>query len=135
MNIAFSSSAFTKNLYQGMVEVTPLRCSGLPDEDDNVEAALSGGGVDAKILVAAVEGQWKEDIELLKQNYHEGISDLTGAAHIGQSSVSDRQDDNRYNRLDALDAIKLYCYIPWVSTTIEFLTNNFFISDCLVQRQ
>eukprot|EP00526_Cylindrotheca_closterium_P004641 CAMPEP_0113624096 /NCGR_PEP_ID=MMETSP0017_2-20120614/12415_1 /TAXON_ID=2856 /ORGANISM="Cylindrotheca closterium" /LENGTH=790 /DNA_ID=CAMNT_0000534103 /DNA_START=9 /DNA_END=2381 /DNA_ORIENTATION=- /assembly_acc=CAM_ASM_000147 len=88
MDVAFSSSAFTKNLYQGMVEVTPVKCSGLPEEDDNVEAALTGGGVDAKILVAAVEGQWKEDIELLKQGYHEGISDLTGAAHIGQSSTA-----------------------------------------------
>lgn len=71
-----------------MVEVTPVRCTGLPDEDDSVEAALSGSGVDAKIMVAAIEGQWKEDIDLLKQNYHEGISDLTGAAHIGQSSTA-----------------------------------------------
>ncbi|CAJ1957889.1 unnamed protein product [Cylindrotheca closterium] len=99
MNVAFSSSAFTKNLYQGMVEVTPVKCSGLPDEDDNVEAALSGRGVDAKIMVAAVEGKWKEDVELLKKEYHEGISDLTGAAHIGQSStawsnVNERKSNN-----------------------------------------
>ena len=62
MNVAFVSSAFTKNLYKGMVEVTPIQCSGLPEEDDGVERALSGGGVDACILVAAIEGQWKEDI-------------------------------------------------------------------------
>jgi hypothetical protein len=88
MNVAFVSSAFTKNLYEGMIEVTPIQCEGLPEDDDNVEAALTGGGVDAKILVAAVEGQWKEDIELLKQGYHEGILDLTGAAHVGQSSTA-----------------------------------------------
>ena len=70
MNVAFVSSAFTKNLYKGMVEITPLSCSGLPEEDDSVEAVMTGGGVDACLLVAAVEGQWKEDIELLKQNYH-----------------------------------------------------------------
>lgn len=88
MNVAFSSSSFTKNLYKGMVEVTPIKCSGLPEEDDNVEAALTGRGVDAKILVAAIEGQWKEDIELLKKEYHEGILDLTGAAHVGTSSTA-----------------------------------------------
>jgi hypothetical protein len=71
-----------------MVEVTPLSCAGLPEEDDSVEAVMSGGGVDATVLVAAVEGQWKEDIELLKQEYHEGIMDLTGAAHVGRSSTA-----------------------------------------------
>ena len=88
MNVAFVSSAFTKNLYEGMVEITPLKCTGLPDEDNNMEAALSGGGVDACIMVAAVEGQWKEDIELLKQGFHEGIMDLSGAAHVGRSSTA-----------------------------------------------
>jgi hypothetical protein len=88
MNVAFSSPAFTKNLYKGMVEVTPIKCTGLPDEDDNIQAALTGGGADAKILVAAVEGQWEDDIELLKQGYHEGILDLTGAAHVGKSSTA-----------------------------------------------
>ena len=95
MNVAFLSQSFTRNLYQGLVEVTPIRCSGLPDEDDNVEAALSGGGVDASILVAAVEGQWKEDIELLKQPYHGGILDLTGAAHVGRSSTAWSNVDER----------------------------------------
>lgn len=80
MNVAFVSSAFTRNIYNGMVEVTPFSCQGLPAEDDNLEGLVSGGGVDACVLVAAIEGQWKEDIELLKQEYHEGILDLTGAA-------------------------------------------------------
>jgi hypothetical protein len=88
MNVAFLSTAFTKNLYKGLVEVTPLKCSGLPEDDDGVESLISGGGVDACVLVAAVEGQWKEDIELLKQEYHEGIMDLTGAAHVGRSSTA-----------------------------------------------
>jgi len=101
MNVAFVSSSFTKQLYQGMVEVTPIRVTGLPDEeDDNIaESMLTGGGVDASLLVAAVEGQWKEDLELLQQEYHEGIMDLTGAAHVGRSStawsnVNEKQSKN-----------------------------------------
>lgn len=88
LNVAFLSQAFTRGLYKGMLEVTPLRCSGLPDEDDGLESLMSGGGVDASIMVAVVEGNWKEDIELLKKEYHEGILDLTGAAHIGKSSTA-----------------------------------------------
>mmetsp|Transcript_18437 Transcript_18437/g.24348 ORF Transcript_18437/g.24348 Transcript_18437/m.24348 type:complete len:794 (-) Transcript_18437:218-2599(-) len=88
MNVAFLSNAFTRNLYKGLVEVTPLSCSGLPDDQSLLEGALTGSGVDAAILVAAVEGQWKEDIELLKKQYHEGIFELSGATHIGRSSTA-----------------------------------------------
>ena len=88
LNVAFLSQAFTRGLYKGMLEVTPKGCSGLPDEDDGLESLMSGGGVDASIMVAVVEGNWKEDIELLKREYHEGILDLTGAAHIGKSSTA-----------------------------------------------
>ncbi len=88
LNVAFLSQAFTKSLYKGLVEVTPLRCSGLPEEDDGLESLISGGGVDASIMVAVVEGNWEEDIALLKKEYHEGILDLTGAAHIGKSSTA-----------------------------------------------
>ena len=41
MNVAFVLSALTRNLYKGLVEVTPLKASGLPDEDDSVEAAMT----------------------------------------------------------------------------------------------
>ena len=88
MNVAFCSTAFTRNLYKGLVEVTPLRCEGLPDEDDTVESVMTGGGVDAALLVAVVEGQWKEDLDLLKQEYHEGVLDLSGSAHVGRSSTA-----------------------------------------------
>ena len=88
MNVAFLSNSFTRNLYKGLVEVTPTKCTGLPEDDDNMEKLVSGGGVDACIMVAAIEGQWKEDIDLLKQEYHEGILDLTGAAHIGRSTTA-----------------------------------------------
>eukprot|EP00980_Cylindrotheca_fusiformis_P001577 scaffold360_cov107-Cylindrotheca_fusiformis.AAC.7 len=88
MNVAFSSTSFTKNLYQGMVEVTPIKCTGLPEDDDNIEKAITGNGVDAKIMVAAVEGQWEEDIKLLEKGYHEGILELSGAAHVGTSSTA-----------------------------------------------
>ena len=86
--MAFLSTAFTRNLYQGLVEVTPIQCAGLPEEDDNVEAALTGRGVDAALLVAAVEGQWDEDIKLLNEQYHEGIMDLSGATHVGRSRTA-----------------------------------------------
>lgn len=88
MNVAFVSQAFTKNLYQGLVEITPIMCQGLPDEDDGLESLITGGGVDACIMVAAVEGKWEEDINLLKQEYHEGILDLSGATHIGKSTTA-----------------------------------------------
>ena len=39
-------------------------------------------------MVAAIEGKWEEDVALLKQEYHEGIMDLSGAAHIGKSSTA-----------------------------------------------
>ena len=89
MDVAFVSNAYTRNLYKGIVEVTPIKAIGLPDEDDTMEGVLSGGGTDACLLTAAVEGQWKEDIKLLeKEQYHEGILDLTGAAHVGKSSTA-----------------------------------------------
>jgi Lipase (class 3) len=90
LNVAFVSSAFTRNLYKGLVEVTPISCSDLPDEDSTVESIATGGGVDAAIVVAAVEGSiWKEDIELLeKEPYHAGVFDLKGAAHVGRSRTA-----------------------------------------------
>jgi hypothetical protein len=90
LNVAFVSSAFTRNLYKGLVEVTPISCIDLPDEDSTVESIVSGGGVDAVILVAAVEGKiWKEDVALLeKEPYHEGVFDLNGAAHVGRSRTA-----------------------------------------------
>lgn len=95
MNVAFLSQAFTRSLYKGLVEITPIKCSGLPEEDDQLESLISGSGVDASIMVAAIEGKWKEDIELLKKEYHEGILDLSGAAHIGKSSTAWSNIDER----------------------------------------
>ena len=88
MNVAFLSTSFTRNLYKGLVEVTPIQCSNLPEEDDNVEAIASGSGVDATLLVAAVESQWEEDLDLLKQEFHEGVLDLSGSTHVGRSRTA-----------------------------------------------
>lgn len=110
MDVAFVSPAFTRNLYKGMVEITPLTCSGLPEEDDNMEAIMSGNGVDAAVLVAAIEGQWKEDIELLKQGYHEGIMDLTGAAHIGRSSTAWSNINERKSQQEKMKTGKAPAY-------------------------
>jgi len=89
MDVAFVSSSYTRNLYSGIVEVTPIKATGLPDEEAGaVEGVMTGGGCDACLLVAAIEGQWKEDVALLeKEMYNEGILDLTGSAHIGRSST------------------------------------------------
>ena len=89
MNVAFQSNAFTRNLYKGLVEVTPIRCTDLPDEDNTAEGIMSGGGTDAYLLVAAVEGQWEQDVELLEtKTYHDGVLGLLGAAHVGRSETA-----------------------------------------------
>jgi hypothetical protein len=91
VDVAFCSSSFTRNLYQGLIEVTVQKVTGLPatHQDESVaERLLSGAGVDACLLVAVIEGQWKEDIERLeKEIYHTGILDLSGAAHVSRSST------------------------------------------------
>ena len=86
--VAFLSPSYTRNLYRGLVEVIIKRATGLPAEDSAAEKILTGDGADACLLVAAVEGRWKEDIELLKQQYHSGVWDLSGAAHVVQSSTA-----------------------------------------------
>jgi hypothetical protein len=92
LNVAFCSPAFTRGLYKGLVEITPIRCIGLPDEVEGgggAEALVTGKGVDAAVLVAAIEGSWKQDVELLDgTEYHQGVLDLTGAAHVGRSETA-----------------------------------------------
>jgi hypothetical protein len=89
LNVAFLSSAYTRSLYKGIIEVTPIRASDLPDEDDAAESLITGGGVDAALLVAVVEGAWTEDIQKLeKEQFHNGVLDLRGCAHVGRSSTA-----------------------------------------------
>lgn len=89
MNVAFCSQAFTRNLYKGLVEITVEKITDLPDDDNSAESLLSGGGVDAYLVVAAIEGQWKEDVRLIeKEAYHEGVLGLVGAAHVGKSRTA-----------------------------------------------
>jgi C2 domain len=89
MNVAFVSTAFTRSLYKGLVEVTPIQIVDLPDEEDTAEGLMSGGGTDAYLLVAAIEGQWKEDIKKLQTHtYHDGVLGLMGAAHVGKSRTA-----------------------------------------------
>jgi len=66
-----------------------LRASDLPDEEDAAESLMTGGGVDAALLVSVVEGAWTEDItKLEKETYHNGVLDLQGCAHVGRSSTA-----------------------------------------------
>ncbi|KAL7540939.1 hypothetical protein ACHAXR_010488 [Thalassiosira sp. AJA248-18] len=89
VNVAFLSAAYTRSLYKGILEITPLRASDLPDEDDAKESLLTGGGVDATLLVSVVEGAWTEDVKKLeKEQFHDGVLDLAGCAHVGRSSTA-----------------------------------------------
>lgn len=90
MNVAFMSSAFTRNLYRGMVEVTPVECTDLPEEDDTIESVATGNGVDVCVMCAVVEGElWKEDLKVLdKDPNHNGVFSLSGSAHVGRSRTA-----------------------------------------------
>jgi Lipase (class 3) len=89
MNVAFVSPAYTRNLYKGFLELQVQQIYDLPDDDNTAESIVTGGGVDAYLLVAAVEGQWKEDVIMLeKEAYHEGVLGLQGAAHVGRSRTA-----------------------------------------------
>ncbi|KAL7580261.1 hypothetical protein ACA910_012997 [Epithemia clementina (nom. ined.)] len=89
LKVAFVSPAYTRQLYQGIVEVIVKRVTGLPDDENGMERMVSGKGVDAAVLAAAVEGSWTEDIRVLEQEiYHEGVLDLSGAAHVVRTSTA-----------------------------------------------
>ena len=90
MNVAFVSSAYTRNLYKGMVEVTPIECYDLPEEDDTIESVATGDGVDVCLMCAVVEGGlWKEDLKVLDNNKnHNGVMALSGSAHVGRSRTA-----------------------------------------------
>ena len=89
LHVAFLSAAFTRQLYKGVVEISVEKCTRLPDDDSGAERLLTGEGVDACVLVAAIEGSWEEDVKLLeKEQYHEGVLDLSGAAHVGRTSTA-----------------------------------------------
>lgn len=89
MSVAFCSQAFTRNLYKGLVEIKVEKITDLPDDDNGAESLLTGGGVDAYLLVAAIEGQWTEDVRLIeKEAYNDGVVGLVGAAHVGRSRTA-----------------------------------------------
>lgn len=89
LNVAFQSTAFTRSLYKGLLQITPIKCIDLPDEDDSAEGLMTGSGTDAYLLVAVAEGKWKEDIELIeKEKFNDGVLALKGCAHVGRSSTA-----------------------------------------------
>ena len=100
MNVAFVSQAYARSLYRGLLRIQVERIYDLPDDDNTAESLVTGGGVDAYLLVAAVEGQWKEDVQMLeKETFHEGVLGLEGAAHVGRSrtawaNVNENQSKN-----------------------------------------
>jgi len=99
MNVAFISSAFTRNLYKGLLEFRCKQIYDLPDDDDAAEKLVSGDGLDAYLLVAAIEGQWEEDVKMIeKEAYHEGVLGLQGAAHVGRSRTAWARTDERQSK-------------------------------------
>uniref|UniRef100_A0A7S2IF45 Fungal lipase-type domain-containing protein n=1 Tax=Helicotheca tamesis TaxID=374047 RepID=A0A7S2IF45_9STRA len=89
LNVAFQSLAYTRSLYKGLIEVTPLKITDLPDEDDTAEGLMTGSGTDAYLLVAVAEGRWAEDVQILsKEEFHDGVLSLQGCAHVGRSSTA-----------------------------------------------
>lgn len=100
MDVAFVSNAYTRNLYKGLLQIQPVKAIGLPDEDDTLESITTGGGTDAYLSVAALEGDWKEDVDMLeKEMYHQGVRDLSGAAHVGRSSTAWSNVDEKKSQM------------------------------------
>lgn len=89
VDVAFQSPAFTRSIYKGLLQIQPIKCTDLPDEDDSAEGLITGSGVDAYLLVAVAEGKWKEDIDIIeKEKYNDGVLALKGCAHVGRSSTA-----------------------------------------------
>ena len=85
-NVAFLSNSFTRSLYSGLFEITPLKCTDLPNENDTAESLLSGDGVDAYMLCAVVEGEMEDDIKYIEEDkFNKGVVGLTSSAHVGRS--------------------------------------------------
>eukprot|EP00591_Stephanopyxis_turris_P008345 CAMPEP_0195510144 /NCGR_PEP_ID=MMETSP0794_2-20130614/2883_1 /TAXON_ID=515487 /ORGANISM="Stephanopyxis turris, Strain CCMP 815" /LENGTH=820 /DNA_ID=CAMNT_0040637519 /DNA_START=32 /DNA_END=2497 /DNA_ORIENTATION=- len=102
LNVAFVSNAYTRSLYKGIVEVTPLNATDLPDEEDNAEKLVTGGGVDAYLLVAVAEGKMLEDLKTVeKTEFSEGVIGLQDSSHMGRSSTAWSNVDEKEGALRA----------------------------------
>ena len=56
----------------------------LPDKDDAAESLMTGGEVNAMLLVLVVKGAWTEDVDKLqRERHHDGVLDLAGCGHVG----------------------------------------------------
>jgi hypothetical protein len=99
------SSIRIGKLYTEFIQVTVHKCTNLPEEESTGQTALAeriatGKGVDAAVLVAAVEGSWKQDIAILeKQQYHDGVVELTGAAHLVRTPTAWANVDERQSKM------------------------------------
>jgi len=103
-NVAFQSAAFAKCLYRGIVEIVVKNATDLPDEDDNVQSLLSGGGVDPYLLTAVVEGDAvSSDVQTLADRFSGGVVDLQSSAHLARSktawsNVNEKQAKNNVEK-------------------------------------
>ena len=93
VNVAFCSVPFTRSLYRGLIEFTLQKITHLPsisENDSTAERIISGDGIDAYVLAAILEGQWKEDIQKIENEPYispNGMLDITGAAHVSRTST------------------------------------------------
>ena len=76
----------------------------LPDKDDAAESLMTGGEVNAMLLVLVVKGAWMEDVDKLqRERHHDGVLDLASCGHVGRSwtawgNVEDRRGKENRRR-------------------------------------
>ena len=100
-NVAFQSPAFTRSIYKALLQIQPIKCTDLPDEDDTAEGIMTGSGTDAYLLVAVAEGKWKEDVKYIEnEKFNDGVLALQGCAHVGRSSTAWSNIDEKKAKAD-----------------------------------
>ena len=111
-NVAFISNAYARDLYSGLLEVTPLSCSDLPKEDDTAENLMTGGGVDAYLLCAVVEGKTEQDVKYIEnEKFNDGVIGLSSSAHVGRSITAwSNINEKKAKEKAAKNSDKYYAY-------------------------
>jgi len=86
-DVAFISQTFTRSLYRGVLQVSVLECTELPQEQDAAQKVLSGDAPDAYCLLAIVEGREKEDKEMIENRFNSGVKELQRSSCIARTTT------------------------------------------------